>query len=421
MNALAQKVLAELPVKKPSARIVELFRVPHITLHAFCDTPEIVDAMERAVSDRRMSRAHCTVHPGGIAAAIDLYRDGVSPSLVVIESRAAAAELHAQLNELADTCQSSTKVIVIGYTNDVAVYRELLTRGVSEYIVAPTDSIAIVGAVSRLYQDAGAKKLGRSLAFVGARGGVGSSTIANNVASTIARTNDCDVILADLDLPFGSASLDFNLEPTQGIAQALQDSGRLDDLLLERLLTKCEDHLSVLTAPATLMEFYDLEEDAVVRVIELAQNNVPFVVLNVPHIWSSWTKKTLLMADEVVITAAPDLTSLRNAKNIVDLLKQARPNDAPPRLVLNQIGMPKRSEIKPAKFAEALGMELTACISFDPSTFSAAANRGQMIADVSGNSAMCASFVKIAQIITGSAAAKPRAKTKFALASLWGG
>jgi pilus assembly protein CpaE len=262
--------------------------------------------------------------------------------------------------------------------------------------------------------------LGRSLAFIGANGGVGSSTIANNVASMIARSSGSDVILADLDLPFGHASLDFNLEPIQGIAQALQDSSRLDDLLLERLLTKHADHLSVLTAPATLIQSYDLEEDAIVRVIELAQNNVPFVVLNVPHIWSSWVKKTLLMADEVVITAVPNLSSLRNAKNLVDLLKQARPNDAPPRLVLNQVGMPKRAEIQPAKFAEAVGIELTTCIPFDPSTFSTAANKGQMIAVGSGKSAICANFSKIVQTITESAAVKVSRKTKFSLASLWG-
>ena len=71
----------------------------------------------------------------------------------------------------------------------------------------------------------------------------------------------------------------------------------------------------MLTAPATLEQPYDLDENAIVQVIELAQTNVPFVVLDVPHIWTSWAKKTLLTADEVVVTALPDLTNLRNAKN----------------------------------------------------------------------------------------------------------
>ena len=262
MTNPVQKISVDLPREESGGHVVEMLRVPRITLHAFCDTPEMTGTIERAVADRRMSRAHAIMHPGGIAAAIDLYRQAASPNLVVIESRAAVADLHTQLDALADVCQSGTKVIVIGYANDVSVYRDLLIQGVSEYLVAPVDPVSIIAAISRLYLDAGAKKLGRSLAFIGAKGGVGSSTIAHNVASTIARAYGCDVILADLDLPFGSASLGFNLDPTQGIAQALDTASRLDDVLLERLLTKCEDHLSVLTAPATLVQSYDMEESS---------------------------------------------------------------------------------------------------------------------------------------------------------------
>jgi len=421
MTNLAYERSAEPPPKRSDAQIIELVRLPPIALHAFCDTPEMIATMEAAVADRRMSRVHASVHPGGIAAAIELYRGTASPNLIIIESRATTVDLHTQLDALADVCQASTKAMVIGYANDVALYRELVVRGVAEYIVAPVSPMAIVAAVSRLYQHTGAKKHGRSLAFVGAKGGVGSSTVANNVASTIARTSGRDVILADLDLPFGSANLDFNFDPTPGFAQALADPARLDDVLLERLLTKCADHLRVLAAPAALGQSRDLEETAVAQVIEIAQAIVPFVVLNVPHLWTSWAKQTLLVADEVVVTAAPDLTSLRNAKTLVDLLKKARPNDAPPRLVLNQVGMPKRTEIKPQKFAESMGMDLTACIPFEPATFSTAASHGRMIGDRRASAAVRTSFAKIAETIAGSAPAKAGRKRRFAFTSLWGG
>ena len=417
MTNLAYATSANLLCEKSDC-VVEILRVPQITLHAFCDTPEMIGTMERTVADRRMSRAHATVHPGGVGAALDLYRKTKSPNLVVIESRA-AVHLHILLEALAVVCASGTKLIVIGYVNDVALYRDLLARGVSEYMVAPIDPIAMIAVIARLYQNAGANKLGRSFAFIGAKGGVGSSTIAQNVASTMGRVYGCDVILADLDLAFGSASLGFNLDPTQSMAQALADASRLDDVLLARLLTKCEDHLSILAAPATLERSYDLEERAFERVLDIAQSNVPFVVLDIPNVWTSWAKKTLLAADEVVITAVPDLVSLRNAKNLVDQLKQARPNDAPPKLVLNQIGVPKRAEIKPDKFAAALQIEPITCIPFEPSTVSAAANNGQMIADVSARSALSKSFAKIAQTITGHTSANSSRTGKFAFSRLW--
>ncbi len=408
-----------LPSESPVARTVEILRIPPITIHVFCDTSSLVDAMERTLADRRMSRANAKLHPGGIVAAIDLYRHSQSPNLVIVESRAAVADLCVQLDSLADVCVSSTKVIVIGYTNDVAMYRELLLRGVSEYVVAPVDPLSMINIISRLYRDPGANRIGRSLAFIGASGGVGSSTIAHNVASTIARSHGYDVILADLDLQFGTASLGFDLDPNGGIAQALKDGSRFDEMLLERLLTKSEDHLHVLTAPATLEHSYDLEEDAFERVLDVAQANVPIVVLDVPHIWTSWTKKTLLAADEVVITALPNLASLRNAKSLIDLLKQERPNDAPPKLVLNQTGVPKRAEIKPDKFASALHIEPIACIPFDLAV-STAANSGKMIADVSPKSAVCKSFATIAETVTGQRMGNGRKNGLDLLTRLWG-
>jgi pilus assembly protein CpaE len=419
MTNLAYETATDPPLHQRGGSVVDMVRVPQITLHAFCETPEMFGVMERVAADRRMSRAHATVRHGGVATAVELYQQTTSPNLVVIESQAAAADFRAELDALANVCGSGTKLIVIGHTNDVALYRELLARGVNEYVVAPIDTIAMVAVIAHLYRDAGAKKLGQSMAFVGASGGVGSSTIARNVASTMARGYSSDVILADLDLPFGTASLGFKLSPIQGIAQALQDANRLDDVLLDRLLTKCEEHLSVLTAPGTLEHCYELEEGAFERVLDIAQSNVPFVVLDMPHVWTSWAKKTLLTADVVVITAVPDLAGLRNAKNLIDLLKQARPNDEPPKLVLNQVGVPKRAEIEPGKFAAALQIEPIACIPFEPLMFSTAANQGQMIADVSAKSAVAKSFAEIARVIDPRAGVKNCQKSRFSFRRLW--
>ena len=278
----------------------------------------------------------------------------------------------AALDSLAEVCDAGTKVMVIGHSNDVRLYRELLKRGVSEYLVAPVDVMTVIAAISGIYREAGTEKLGQVYAFIGAKGGVGSSTIAHNVAWTMARLFGSDVILADLDLAFGTAGLDFNLDPPQGIAEAVFGADRLDEVLLDRLLAKCEDHLSLLAAPATLDKAYDFGEDAFEQVLEIVQSNVPTVVLDVPHIWTAWARKTLVAADEVVVTAAPDLANLRNAKTIVDLLRQARPNDAPPKLILNQVGVPKRPEIKPDDFAAALQLTPIAIIPFDPLLFGTA-------------------------------------------------
>ncbi len=150
-----------------------------------------------------------------------------------------------------------------------------------------------------------------------------------------------DVVIADLDLAFGTTGLDFNQDPVQGIADALSVPERLDEQLLDRLLTKCTDHLSIFAAPVILDRDYDISPDGCEMVLDVVRQNVPYVVVDLPHSWSDWSKRILTQADEVVITAAPDLANLRNAKNIVDLLKSARSNDGPPHLVINMANMPK--------------------------------------------------------------------------------
>jgi pilus assembly protein CpaE len=382
-------------------RPTELRPIPRITIQAFCDTPEIAGTVETAATDRRMARAHVKVHTGGIGAATEFYRSAPTPNLILVESRLPPDDLVAALDAMAEVCDAGTKVMAIGHSNDVRLYRELLKRGVSEYLVAPVDVMSIIMSISSIYREAGTEKLGQVYAFIGAKGGVGSSTIAHNVAWTMARLFGSDVILADLDLPFGTAGLDFNLDPTQGMADAVFGADRLDEVLLDRLLAKCEDHLSLLAAPASLDKAYDFTEAAFDQVLEIVQGNVPSVVLDVPHLWTSWARKTLISADEVVVTAAPDLANLRNTKSIVDLLRQARPNDAPPKLILNQVGVPKRPEIKPDDFAAALQLQPIATIPFDPLLFGTAANNGQMIAEASAKTTVSDVFGDIAQVVTG--------------------
>ena len=400
-------------------RVLEMHRIPRISVQAFHDSPEAAVVLEQVVADRRMAGTRATLHAGGIRAALELFHRTASPDLLIVESTAGIDELRRSLDELANVCVAGTKLLLIGHANDIAFYRELLRLGVSEYIVAPGDPLSIIGAIARLYETAGTAKLGRSVAFIGAKGGVGSSLIARNVASTIARSYRGAVILADLDLPYGSANDEFDVEAPPGMAQALEDRSRLDQVLLERLLWNCEDNLSLLAAPASLDHPFDLDEDTFERVLDVAQSSVPFVVLDIPHVWTSWACKTLLAADEVVITAMPDLANLRNARNLLERLTRARPNDAPPRLVLNQVGVPKRAEIEPARFASVLQVQPIASIPFDPATISTAANRSKMIADVSsGRSAAAKAIATIAQAVSGRTAVRSR-RPSFALPRLW--
>ena len=380
--------------------------VPRISIQAFCETPEVADVLEQAAADRRMAKAHVKVHQGGVAAALDFYSAAPTPNLLFVETRERREQVLEQVDQLATVCDAGTKVVLIGHHNDVALYRDLMRRGVSEYMVAPFDLYDVIREIGEIYLAPDVKPVGRTIAFVGARGGAGSSTVAHNVAFALSRSFEGGVVLVDLDLPFGTASLDFNQEPAQTLADALAAGDRVDDVFLDRMLSKCADNLSLLAAPATLDRAFDHDEIAFDPIVEAARIGTPAVLLDLPHLWTSWVRRLLGAADEVVITATPDLASLRNAKNMIDQLKIARPNDEAPRLVINQVGLPKRPEIKPSDFQKALQLEPAAIIPFDAGLFGTATNNGQMIAEINARSPTAQMFDALAARLTGRSVAR---------------
>jgi pilus assembly protein CpaE len=409
MSDLAYKPGVSQPERDEPARtapLVDVRPVPRVSIQAFCESPDLVAVIDAAARDRRMARAHVKVQTGGIVAAAEFYQSAATPNLIIVESKLPRERLEAELDRLAGVCDPGTRVVVIGQVNDVDLYRSLVQRGISEYLVAPVHLMDVIKTVSDLYVERSTAPLGRTIAFVGAKGGVGSSLVAHNVAWAISREFESDALVADLDLAFGTAGLDFNQDPSQGIAEALAATDRLDDNFLDRLLARCSDHLNLLAAPATLDRTYDFSESAFEPVIDLAQSGAPAVVLDVPHAWNAWVKRTLLAADEVVVTAEPDLANLRNAKNIIDLLKTARTNDHPPRLVINKHGLTKRPEIKIADFSAALQIEPLAIIPFDAQLFGTATNNGQMIAESDPKSPTVEVFAEIARTVTGRAEIK---------------
>lgn len=380
--------------------------LPRVSIQAFCETPEVSARLEEVSRDRRMGKTHFQAHMGGAKAALEFYAGAPTPNVVIIESRADSAALLADLDALAECCDAGTQVVVIGHVNDILLYRELIGRGVSDYLVAPVDNLACLRALAGLFHKADAAPLGRVIAFVGAKGGVGASTLAHNAAWTISKEIELDTVIVDLDMPFGTAGLDFNQDPPQGIAEAVFAPDRLDDTLLDRLLSKCSERLSLLASPATLDRPYDIDETGFEGLFDLLRATVPCIVLDVPHVWNGWTQSVLAAADEVVIVAAPDLANLRNAKNLADVLASQRPNDAPVRLIINGVGLPKRPEIKPADFKGTVGLEPFAVLPFDAALFGAAANNGQMIGELQQNAEHAESFLQLSRILVGKSEVK---------------
>src|SRR5271165_5520419 len=335
----------------PRPAVVQIDPVPRVSIQAFCETVEASAGVAEAAADRRMAKAQVKQTMGGAAAALEAFRNAATPNVIVLEAPADRAALIGHLDELAQNCDSGTKLVVLGRANDVSLYRQLIARGVSEYLVPPFEVVDFVQAISQLFRAPGAKPLGRVVA------GVGASTVAHNLAWSLASVSEKATIVADFDLAFGTAGLDYNQDPPQSVADAVFAPERVDTVLVDRLLAKCGDNLSLLAAPATLDRTLDFSENAFDTLIDALRASTPWIVVDLPHLWSGWARRTLIGSDDVVLVASPDLANLRNAKNLVDALKGARPNDHHPRLVLNGAGMLRRPEIAAAEFAKTVELK----------------------------------------------------------------
>ena len=367
---------------QPDSREGGELALPQISIHAFCDRQETAQCIHQSTSDWRMKRTNTKIYMGGLTSAIEYYHKENTPNLVLIESGMHGDELFNQLEQLASVCDEGTKVVIIGASNDIRLYRQLMEKGVSDYLVPPLHPLNLIRSLSDLYTDPEQPFVGRVAAFFGAKGGVGSSTLAHNIAWILSENLMQETALVDLDASWGTTGLDFAYDSISGLEEALSEPDRLDETLLDRIMIRHTEKLSLLPTAASLNTKPVMETNAYEAVVSSVRGISPLSILDLPHYWTDWTTNVLISVDDIVITATPDLANLRNTKNLVDFLKAQRPNDAEPILILNKTGVSKTAEISVKDFAANVGLEPSLVIGYDADSFLEVSNEGKMLTQV---------------------------------------
>lgn len=356
--------------------------LPGISVHAFCDRQETAHCINETTRDWRMRRTNVKIYMGGLPAAIEFYHKENTPSLIIIESGMRGGELFNQLEQLASVCDEGTKVVMIGAANDIRLYRQLMDKGVSDYLVPPLHPLHVIRSLGELYADPDQPFIGRVAAFFGAKGGVGSSAIAHNTAWVLSETLGQETALVDLDTSWGTTGLDFSYDNMSGLEEALGEPDRLDETLMDRIMIRHTAKLSILPTSGSLNTKPVMASESYEAVVNAVRGISPLSILDMPHYWTDWTTNVLTSVDDVVVTATPDLAGMRNAKNLIDFLKTQRPNDAAPVLILNCVGMSPKTEISVKDFGAMVGQDPDIVIGWDPDSHFEATNEGKMLADV---------------------------------------
>lgn len=367
--------------------------LPAISVYMAWDRPEAETLMRELAADPRLARADTHIARGGLDGAAERARADPT-DLFILDTNLDGAPMLTALDRLRAAAPSAC-IVMLGAVNDIALLRDLAARGVSDYIVPPAKADAVARSLCALFADVAPAQV---IAVIGARGGVGASTVARNVAWSISERQQRKTTLVDLDLSFGSAAPGFGCEAALSVVDVVRAEDSEDEL--SRALVQQTPHLQVLAAPAKTesLELSLIEFDTLLANVRRTSSHV---VLDLPHAWEPWVRAALCEADEVVIVAGPDLASLRNADNMLKLLRSERDQASAPTIVLSMTGLPKRPEIPLKDYAQALCVQPAMLLGFEPELFAAAEADGKMIYEAMPDAKAALQLDTLAAMLTG--------------------
>lgn len=351
---------------------------------AFVTDPETNAAVEQVVAE--MLLPHASIRQGNAKAAAQYLAKQRSPQLLLIDLSGSELPL-SDINSLADVCEPGVTVLALGDRNDCGLFRSLLQHGVADYLVKPVTAAllqkAILAATEQGAVGKGVGKLGKLIAVVGARGGVGSTLVATSLAWVIAQERRRRVALLDLDLQFGTVALSLDLEPSNGLREALENPNRIDGLFMDRMLVQHSDRLFVLSAEEAPDEALLVDHGALELLITELRNKFHYVLVDLPRSPSAATQQILQNATDLVLVSDCSLAGMRDCMRLNNLLPtvNASCNIV---LVANRTGEHKQGEMPRNEFEKGIGRKLDVVLPFDARTVAAATNFGQPVAATKG-------------------------------------
>lgn len=371
-------------VKLPTSERLAKPAIGRIPVMAFLSDADNEQVLREYMAAQSLDQG--VVFRGGIAKAIRHLETERSPSLLVVDLSGVEMPV-SQVHMLADVCEPGVTVIAVGDRNEIGLYRDLLHAGVAEYLVKPltpqllsrslnpTDSPEPAGQISQ--------KLGKIVAFVGARGGVGSTTLAANLAWHLAEQQNRRVALVDFDLQNGDCALALNIKPGSGLRDALEHPLRVDATLIERAMTPCGDRLFVLSSEEPLKDEISFSGEAVESIMSVLRPQFHYVIADVPTAPLPAYRRALELADLRIIVADQTLRSVRDAVRLRRLLADDNGSHRSA-LILNRSGEGGRDAVSLAEIRETVELTPKGVIAFQPKLFARAAIRGKPAAAEGG-------------------------------------
>jgi pilus assembly protein CpaE len=371
---------APAPIERPTSR-APVGRPPLLGFVADAETERV---MRECLAHLAMPQGE--IMRGGIAKAIEYLGSQRSPNTLIVDISGIDLPV-SQILALEEVCEPGVVVIAIGTRNEIGLYRDLMQAGVSEYVVKPLNTQLLAKALSAGPAAGTATpihlKLGTMVAVIGARGGVGTTTLAVNLAWHLANRQSRRVALVDLDLQNGDCALALDIKPTSGLREALVNPARIDSTLLERVMMPIGSRLFVLSSEEPLRDNLRLTPEAVETLVTALRDQFHYVILDVPRTPEPPYQRALDLADFRIIVCDQTLRAVRDTVRLRSSLGEV---DGQRRtlLVVNRHGEGGRLAVTLQEMRKVLDLRPSAVIPFEPKSFMAALTNSQAAASRRG-------------------------------------
>ena len=364
----------------------------------------IADDMTRETvraAARQLGWNGALVGEGGADATLTLLKTTKPPAVLIVDISDSHDPI-ADVSGVSALCGSGATIIAVGLVNDVRLYRSLLEAGAHDYLVKPI-SVEILketlgaAAQPRSNQPAAAKSA-RTIALIGSRGGVGTTSLAVSTAWALAERRRT-VVLLDLDLHFGSAALSLDIEPGRGLREMLAHPERIDSLLIDAAAGRAGEHLRILSAEEPLEDSFELSPEGLIAVLDTLAQSAEFVVIDIPRVLGPLSRQVLSLSDMIGLVTDLSLPAMRDTQRLVNLIKGIR-GAAPMSIIANRVGG-VGGEIGLADFERAIGAKVDHTIRFDKAAAVAAAESAKPLIEAAKTPAMTGALQALALRLAG--------------------
>ena len=341
------------------------------------------------------------VNKGGLRNAVQSLSVSASPNILFVDLSESGDPL-TDINALAEVCEPGTVVIATGQVNDVRLYRDLVASGIQDYILKPfspdqlresfSHAQAIFNAPKTV--DPSTERPHLMTAVIGARGGVGASTLAGSLAWLFGEKALRSTALLDLDVHFGTGALALDLEPGRGLTDAIENPSRIDGLFIERAMVKANDKLAILSAEAPLSQSMLTDGSAYFQLQEEIRAAYECTVIDLPRHMLVQHPQLLQEANACVIVTELTLAAARDVIRILSWLKSNAPQSRV-FVVANRVASVGAPEVARKDFETSIERKIDLIVPLDQKAAAEAAKLGKPLAEAGKGSKASAAILDL--------------------------